>query len=488
MQTQLFIDGEFVDGAEGRTIDVFDPHDNSLLATIAEATEVDVDRAVAAATRAYPEWKLMAASDRGRLLLRLADAIEQHGEELALLETRDTGHPIRDSRNLDLVRTAAQFRYFGGMADKYQGSVVPVDRGFLDYVVREPLGVVGSIVPWNFPMMFVSWKMAPALAAGNCVVMKPSELTPLTALRIAEIAAEVGFPPGVINVVPGFGPSAGARLVQHPGIAKISFTGSTPVGRMIASQAAANGIRTHLELGGKGANIVFPDASIPQAVGGTAFGIFHNQGQACIAASRLIIHESVVDEFMERFLALAASIRLGDPKDPATEMGPLTSPMHRDRVLSYVQVAVDEGGDVLLGGKAPSDPALADGCYVEPTVVRASGTARVNNEEVFGPFMSVQTFSTDEEALTIANSVDFALGGGLWTNNLSRAHRVARDLHAGMVWINSYKRANPGSPCGGMGASGYGREMGFEAMYEYTEAKAVWVNVDADIPPFYPRG
>lgn len=488
MRTQLFIDGEFVDGAEGRTIDVFDPHDMSPLATIAEATEIDVDRAVAAAKRAYPQWKLTAASERGRLLLKLADAIEANAEELALLETRDTGHPLRDTRGLDVPRTAGQFRYFGGMADKYLGSVIPVDRGFLDYVVREPLGVVGSIVPWNFPIMFVSWKMAPALAAGNCIVMKPSELTPLTALRVAELAAEVGFPPGVINILPGYGQSAGARLVSHPDVAKISFTGSTPVGRMIAGQAAVNGTRVHLELGGKGANIVFPDANIAKAVGGTAFGIFHNQGQACIAASRLIVHESVADEFLEKFLALTTSIRVGDPKDPATEMGPLTSPMHRDRVLSYVNVATDEGGEILTGGKAPADPALADGCYVEPTVIRAQSKSRVTCEEVFGPFMTVQTFSTDDEALAIANDVDFGLGGGLWTNDLSRAHRMARDMNAGMVWINSYKRVHPGSPFGGMGSSGYGREMGFEAMHEYTEAKSVWVNVDADIPPFYPRG
>jgi acyl-CoA reductase-like NAD-dependent aldehyde dehydrogenase len=488
MQTQLFIDGAFTDGVEGRTIEVFDPHDGSLIANVAEATGADVDRAVAAAKRAYPAWKSMAASDRGRLLLKLADAIEANAEELAQLETRDTGHPIRDSRGLDVPRTAAQFRYFGGMADKYLGSVVPVDRGFLDYVIREPLGVVGSIVPWNFPLMFVSWKMAPALAAGNCVVMKPSELTPMTALRFAEITAEVGFPPGVINMLPGYGQTAGARLVSHPDVAKISFTGSTPVGRMIAGQAAVNGTRVHLELGGKGANIVFADATLPKAVGGTAFGIFHNQGQACIAASRLIVHESIADEFLERFLALASSIRVGDPKSPDTEMGPLTSPMHRDRVLSYVKIATDEGGEVLLGGKPPSDPSLAGGCYVEPTVVRAKPGTRVTCEEVFGPFMTVQTFSTDEEALAIANETDFGLGGGLWTNDLSRAHKMARELNAGMVWINSYKRAHPGSPFGGMGSSGYGREMGFEAMHEYTEAKAVWVNIDADIPPFYPRG
>jgi acyl-CoA reductase-like NAD-dependent aldehyde dehydrogenase len=488
MQNKLFIGGEFVDALDGATIDVFDPHDGSLLANVAEAKEADIDRAVEAATAAKHGWARLAAADRGRLLLRLADAIEADADNLAMIETRDTGHPIRDTRNLDVMRTAATFRYFGGMADKFQGSVVPVEAGFLDYVTPEPLGVVGQIVPWNFPVMFCSWKMGPALAAGNTVVMKPAELTPMSALRIAELMAEVGFPAGVVNILPGYGNTAGQRIVEHPGIAKVSFTGSTPVGKSVARSAADTLKQVHLELGGKGANIVFEDANIPAAVGGTAFGIFHNQGQACIAASRLIIHESVVDEFLERFLALAASIKLGDPKDPSTEMGPLTSTMHRDRVLSYIEVAKSEGGEILLGGKAPSDPALANGCYIEPTVVRTDPSSRVAREEVFGPFMTLHTFRTDEEALEIANSVDYGLGGGLWTNNLTRAHKIARELHAGMVWINSYKRVNPGSPFGGMGVSGYGREMGFEAMREYTEPKAIWVNIDAAIPPFYPRG
>lgn len=488
MQSKLFIGGEFVDALDGATIDVFDPHDGSLLASVAEAKEADIDRAVEAATSAKHGWARLAAADRGRLLLRLADAIEADADNLAMIETRDTGHPIRDTRNLDVMRTAATFRYFGGMADKFQGSVVPVEAGFLDYVTPEPLGVVGQIVPWNFPVMFCSWKMGPALAAGNTVVMKPAELTPMSALRIAELMAEVGFPAGVVNILPGYGNTAGQRIVEHPGIAKVSFTGSTPVGKSVARGAADTLKQVHLELGGKGANIVFEDANISAAVGGTAFGIFHNQGQACIAASRLIIHESVVDEFLERFLALAASIKLGDPKDPSTEMGPLTSTMHRDRVLSYIEVAKSEGGEILLGGKAPSDPALANGCYIEPTVVRTDASSRVACEEVFGPFMTLHTFRTDEEALAIANSVDYGLGGGLWTNNLTRAHKVARELHAGMVWINSYKRVNPGSPFGGMGVSGYGREMGFEAMREYTEPKAIWVNIDAAIPPFYPRG
>jgi aldehyde dehydrogenase (NAD+) len=484
----LFIGGEFVDALDGDTIDVLDPHDGSLIAAVAQAKEADVDRAVQAAAQAAPAWARMAAADRGRLLLRLADAIEAEAESLALLETRDTGHPIRDTRNLDVPRTAATFRYFGGMADKFQGSVVPVEAGFLDYVLPTPLGVVGQIVPWNFPVMFCSWKMGPALAAGNTVVLKPAELTPMSALRIAELVAEVGFPAGVVNVVPGYGATAGQRIVDHPGIAKVSFTGSTAVGMSVARGAAATLKQVHLELGGKGANIIFEDANLAAAVGGTAFGIFHNQGQACIAASRLILHEAIAEEFLARFIALASSIRVGDPKDPATEMGPLTSTMHRDRVLTYVEVARAEGGEVLIGGGPPSDPALAGGCYVEPTVVRIDPSARVACEEVFGPFMTVHTFRTDEEALQIANSVEYGLGGGLWTSSLSRAHRVARDLHAGMVWINSYKRVNPGSPFGGIGRSGYGREMGFEAMREYTESKAVWVNVDAQIPPFYPRG
>jgi aldehyde dehydrogenase (NAD+) len=488
VQTKLLIGGEFVNGVEGRTIEVFDPHDGSVLADVAEAGAPDVDRAGAAAGRAAGGWRATPAAERGRLLLRLADAIEAHAAELALLETRDTGHPLRDTTGLDVPRTAATFRYFGGMADKHQGTVVPVERGFLNYVTREPLGVVGQIVPWNFPLMFTSWKMGPALAAGNTVVLKPAELTPMSALRVAELVTAVGFPPGVVNVVPGYGPTAGQRLVEHPDVAKVSFTGSTAVGRGVVAGSAGNLKQVHLELGGKGANIVFPDADLPAAVGGTAFGIFHNQGQACIAASRLIVHHDVADEFLDRLIALARSIRLGDPKDPATEMGPLTSPGHRDRVLSYIKVAVDDGGEVLTGGRPPTAPELSRGCYVEPTIVRAEPSHRVAREEVFGPFMTVHRFATEEEALAIANGVDYGLGGGLWTRDLSRAHRIAGALRAGMVWVNAYKRVNPGSPFGGVGASGYGREMGFEAMREYTEARSVWINVDAALPPFYPRG
>lgn len=485
IQHQLFINGEFVDAQDGNTIEVLNPYDNSILARVAEAREADIDKAVAAAKAAFPAWRDKAAMDRGLLLLKLADAIEADRDNLARLESMDTGHPIRDCLNLDVPRTAVTYRYFGGMADKHLGSVVPVEQGFLNYVTREPIGVVGQIVPWNFPLMFTSWKLGPALAAGNTVVMKPSEITPLSSLRIAELAREVGFPVGVINIVPGYGHTAGAHLSTHPDVNKISFTGSTAIGRKIVEASAGNLKRVQLELGGKGANIVFEDANIPAAVGGSAFAIFHNQGQACIAGSRLILHESIADEFIERFIKLAESIKQGDPLDPETEMGPLTSKLHQERVLAYTQVAREEGGEVLTGGEVPKG--LEQGCFVLPTIVRADPSSRVCNEEVFGPFVSVSTFKDEQEVLDIANGTEYGLGGGLWTNDLQRAHRVAKHMRAGMVWINCYKRVNPGSPFGGVGQSGYGREMGFEAMNDYTEAKSVWVNVDAQIPPFYKR-
>jgi aldehyde dehydrogenase (NAD+) len=486
-QTRLFIGGEFVDALERGVIDTLNPHDNSRLAEVAEARGADIDRAVTAASRAFPAWRDMAAADRGKLLLRLADAIESHTDELARIESLDTGHPIRDALNLDVPRTAATFRYFGGMADKLQGSVVPVEQGFLNYVVHEPLGVVGQIVPWNFPIMFTSWKMGPALAAGNCVVLKPAELTPLSSLKIAELMREVGFPPGVVNIVPGYGAVAGQYLAEHPGVQKIAFTGSTATGRKIVTASAGNLKRVQLELGGKGANLVFDDADLPAAIGGSAFAVFHNQGQACIAGARLLVHERIADQFLEGFLRLASSIRIGDPLDPTTEMGPLTSAMHRDRVLSYCKVARDEGGEILLGGKAPAGAQYERGCYVMPTVVRARPNDRVCQEEVFGPFVTLTTFKDESEVIAIANGTVYGLGGGLWTRDLSRAHRVARSMVSGMVWINCYKRANPGSPFGGVRGSGYGRDMGFEAINDYTSPKSVWVNVDANLPPFYRR-
>jgi len=487
IEHRLYIGGRFVPAEDGATLPSLNPHDNTPLADVSMAGKADIDKAVEAARAAFPKWSRTAAAERGRLLLKLAERMEEHAEELARLETLDTGHPLRDTRALDAPRTAATFRYFGGMADKFEGSVIPVEAGFLNYLLREPLGVVGQVVPWNFPLMFTSWKMAPALAAGNCVVMKPAELTPLSSLRVAELMAEVGFPEGVVNIVPGLGAVAGQYLAEHPGVAKIAFTGSTATGRRIVQASSGNLKKVQLELGGKGANIVFDDANLAAAVNGSAFAIFHNQGQACIAGSRLLLQERIADAFLAEFLPLARSIRLGNPIEPATEMGPLTSTVHRDRVLSYVRVAKDEGGEVLLGGAPPDRSELSRGCYVEPTVVRAKPADRVYQEEVFGPFVTVTTFREDDEALALANGTEYGLGGGLWTANVQRAHRFAREMKSGMVWINCYKRVNPASPFGGTGSSGYGREMGFEAMREYTQAKSVWVNIDAQIPAYYPR-
>jgi aldehyde dehydrogenase (NAD+)/betaine-aldehyde dehydrogenase len=386
---------------------------------------------------------------------------------------------------LDVPRTAATFRYFGGIADKHEGSVIPVEAGFLNYVQHEPVGVVGSIVPWNFPLMFTSWKLGPALAAGNATVLKAAELTPMTSLRLAELIAGAGFPPGVVNIVPGYGHVAGARLAEHPDVGKLSFTGSTGTGRRIVAASAGNLKRLQLELGGKGANIVFADADIPAAVRGSAFAIFHNQGQACIAGSRLLLHEAIAAQFLDAFTATARRIRIGHPLDPGTQLGPLTSAMHRDRVLSHLKTAVDSGATVLTGGAPPAGDELAGGYYLQPTIIEAEPDSRICQEEVFGPVVTVSTFATDEEAIAIANSTDYGLGGGLWTSDLSRAHRVASAIRSGMVWVNCYKRVSPGSPFGGTGRSGYGREMGFAAMEEYTTRKSVWINVDAPVPDWY---
>jgi aldehyde dehydrogenase (NAD+)/betaine-aldehyde dehydrogenase len=487
IETRLFIGGEFVDSVDGGRIQVLNPHDNSVLAEVSEARHADVDRAVEAARRAFPAWKRASAAERGRLLLKLADAIEADAEYLAKLETLDTGHPIRDTRGLDAPRTAATFRYYAGMADKIDGRVAPVEAGFLNYITREPVGVVGQIVPWNFPLMFTGWKLGPALAAGNTVVLKPAELTPLSTLRIARLIAGVGIPPGVVNILPGYGHIAGQYLAEHSGVDKIAFTGSTMTGKKIVQASAGNLKRVQLELGGKGANIVFEDALLDAAVNGSAFAIFHNQGQACIAGSRLLLQEKIADEFLDRFLALTKSIRVGNPLDPQTEMGPLTSPGHRDRVINYINVAREQGSSVLTGGKAPNDPSLQAGCYIEPTVVTAQPTDRVCQEEVFGPFVSITRFTDESEVIQVANSTMYGLGGGLWTRDLQRAHRVAAAIQSGMVWVNSYKRVSPNSPFGGVGQSGYGRDLGLESMQEYTYPKSIWVNVDANVPPFYKR-
>ncbi len=486
--SKLFINGAFVDSEEGATLEVVNPHDNSKLVDLSEGRAVDIDKAVIAANAAFPAWAATPAAERGRLLLKLADKLEDHFDEFTELEAIDTGHPIRDTKFLDVPRTVANFRFFGGVADKIDGRQVPVDPGLLNYVTREPIGVVGQIVPWNFPLMFCSWKLGPALAAGNCVVMKPSELVPLTTLRLAEVMNDIGFPAGVVNIVPGYGQTAGQHLAEHPDVQKIAFTGSTATGKKIVAASAGNLKKVQLELGGKGANIVFDDATMADAVNGSAFAIFHNQGQACIAGSRLLLQNTIAEEFLEKFMALAATIRLGNPLDPETEMGPLTSKLHQQRVLGYCDIAQEEGGEILLGGQVPAGPeTLANGFYLEPTVVKATAGDRVFHEEVFGPFVSITTFKDEEEAIVLANNSEYGLGGGLWTNNVQRAHRVAQAVRAGMVWVNTYKRVSPGSPFGGVGGSGYGRDLGIESMHEYTDPKSIWVNYGAPVHAYYKR-
>ena len=372
IETRLFIGGEFVDAVEGGRIPVLNPHDNSLLAEISEATAKDVDRAVEAARKAFPAWKRMAAAERGKLLLKLADAIEadaQLSDARLKAWTRATRFETRVCSTCRAPRPPSVISV--GWPTRWRGESFPVDPGFLNYVTREPLGVVGQIVPWNFPLMFTSWKMGPALAAGNCVVMKPAELTPLSTLRIAKLMADVGFPPGVVNIIPGYGHTTGQYLAEHPGVDKIAFTGSTAVGRKIVQASAGNLKRVQLELGGKGANIIFDDAPLDAAVGGSAFAIFHNQGQACIAGSRLLLHEKIADQFLEKFLALAKSSQAGQSAGSGNRDGAADFAGHRDRVLSYIEVAKQQGSTILAGGKTPDNPDLQAGCYVEPTVVTA---------------------------------------------------------------------------------------------------------------------
>src|SRR5213080_3412879 len=404
----LFIGGGFVPSSSGKTFPVYDPHTDEVYAKVAEAGTADVDAAVDAAREAFDgPWSALAPKDRGRLLLKLARMIQEHGEALAQVEARNSGHPIRDVRRFDLVRTVDWFEYFGGMATKVQGDVIPSSfKGVLNYTLREPLGVVGQIVPWNFPLMFVAWNVAPALAAGNTVVLKPAEYTPLSALEIARLTKEAGFPPGTVNVVPGKGSIAGAALARHPGVDKICFTGSVEVGQQIMREAATNLKRPLLELGGKGPNIIFDDADLDAAVQGSLFAAFHNQGQACIAGSRILLHESVWDNFLDAFLPRVRSLRIGDPLDEKSQMGPLTSKDHQKRVLEYVDIAKGEGAEILYGGRRPDTPETSRGYYVLPTLVRAEDPAMwICQEEVFGPFITVMPFAKEDEAVAIANEV-----------------------------------------------------------------------------------
>jgi len=476
---QLFIGGEWADAASGKTFDTINPSTGEVLTQVAEGDRADVDRAVAAARRTFDEgkWSGMDARKRGKVLFAIADALEAHADELARLETMDNGKPVREARAFDVEGTIECFRYYAGWADKIDGDVIPVPGPFLNYTRREPIGVCGQIIPWNYPLQMAAWKVAPALACGNTVVLKPAEQTPLTALALARIAHEAGLPAGVLNVVPGFGETAGAALVAHPDVDKIAFTGSTPVGKLIQREAAGTLKRVSLELGGKSPNIVLADADIEAAVRGATSAIFYNTGQACTAGSRLLVQESVRDELVEKLVKRADSMRPGNPLDPKCRMGPLVSQEQLDRVVGYIEKGKSEGAELVYGGDRP-DIDGNRGYFLNPTIFdRVTPEMTIAREEIFGPVLAVTSFKDLDEAIALGNSTEYGLAAAIWTRDVGKAHRAAAAIRAGTVWINMYHTLDTGSPFGGYKQSGYGRELGKYALDLYTQVKSVWVNL-----------
>ncbi len=475
---QLYIGGEWVDAAAGGMFETLNPATGEPITRVPEAGEEDIDAAVRAARAALSgPWSRMTAADRGALLWRLADAIEGRAGELARLETLDNGKPIRESM-IDLREVVDCFRYYAGWATKLEGETIPVRGHILNYTLREPVGVVAAIIPWNFPLSMAAWKVAPALACGNAVVLKPAEQTPLTALELAAIAHEVGIPAGVLNVVPGMGETAGAALVRHPGVDKIAFTGSTAVGKIIMREAAETLKKVSLELGGKSPNIVFPDADLDAAARGAFAAIFYNAGQCCTAGSRLLVHENVHDALLEKLVERASRMQPGDPLDPKTRVGPLISQEQLDRVLGYIERGTREGAELLTGGGRALYNGEEKGYWVQPTIFdRVAPEHTIAQEEIFGPVLATLTFRDDEEAVELANRTIYGLAAGVWTRDLKRAHRMARALDAGTVWLNTYHPLDPASPFGGYKQSGFGRELGRHALDLYTQVKSVWVDL-----------
>jgi aldehyde dehydrogenase (NAD+) len=470
----LLIDGKRVPALSGCYFDTLNPATEQVIARVAEADAADIDLAVRSSRAAFEgAWGHMRAADRGHALLRLADLIRQNIDELVELESLDSGKPVSAIRRQDLPAVLDTLAYYAGWADKINGQVIPARPDALTYTVREPMGVVAAIVPWNFPLMIGMWKIAPALACGCTVVLKPAELTPLTALRIGELALEAEFPPGVLNVVPGFGKTAGQALVDHPDVDKVTFTGSPGVGRQILRSAAGNLKRVTLELGGKSANVIFPDADLDAAVKAAGSGIFFNAGQVCSAGSRILVHEKIHDEVVERLAARASMIRLGDPKDSATAMGPLISAGQMKRVLDYIEVGKNEGARIAAGGTRHGDT----GYFVNPTIfTEVEHDMRISQEEIFGPVAAVLRFKDDEDAIRLANGTSYGLAAGVWTTDIGRGHRFAKRLKAGTVWVNTFGPTDVRLPWGGARDSGFGREHGESAIENFTEPKVVWIN------------
>jgi betaine-aldehyde dehydrogenase len=474
----LVIDGERVAAAEGRTFETVNPANGDVFRTVAEAGAEDADRAVRAAARAFDDWSARTPVQRAKILYRWADLIEAHVEELGLLETRDMGMALGDARWC-AGNAAAVMRYYAGAVDKLFGSTIPVDRDGIVLTFREPIGVAALITPWNFPLNIANWKTAPAIAAGNTVVLKPASLSPLTALRYAELGLEAGLPAGVLNVVPGPGSAVGDALVEHPLVGKVGFTGSTEVGIEIARKAAGTVKRVTLELGGKSACIVFADADLEKAGRMAPFSAFENAGQDCCARSRLLVEASARDELLEQYVAATRAIVVGDPEDDATQVGPLVSAAQRETVEGYVARGVEEGAGVLEGGTRPDGDGLERGFYLRPTILGdCTNDMTVAREEIFGPVVSVIAFETEEEAIRIANDTPYGLSGSLWTRDGARQLRVARALRTGAIGVNSNSSVFPQAPFGGYKQSGTGKELGMEGLVHNTELKSVFVSTE----------
>ncbi|WP_088288239.1 aldehyde dehydrogenase [Kineosporia sp. A_224] len=482
----LFVDGTWRPALSGRTTDSVDPATGLPLARLAVASTADVDLAVDAARRALadPRWRDLSPLQRGDLLYRLAELVEAHADELAVIESLDNGKPVAVAKAVDTGTTAKLFRYFAGWPSKLEGATIPVSpRGglrILNYTVHEPVGVVGAIVPWNFPVSMAAWKLAPALAAGNTVVLKPALETSLSTLRLAELVAEAGFPPGVVNVVTGDGAEVGGAIAAHPGVDKVAFTGSTQVGRSVTTAALGNMKKVSLELGGKSPHVVLPDADPVVVAEAACDAIFFNQGQTCTAGSRLYVHSDLYDAVMSAVVEQARRIVVGPGLDPRTQMGPLVSRRQLGTVSDYISSGLEQGATLATGGGRPSglDGALAGGYFLEPTVLtRTTHAMRVVQEEIFGPVLVAMPWDDLDDLVVKANDTPYGLSAGIWTNDLTRAHRVAAAIKAGTVWVNCYNLTDPASPFGGYKQSGWGREMGRAVLEQYTETKSVWVNL-----------
>ncbi|MBD8137347.1 aldehyde dehydrogenase family protein [Peribacillus frigoritolerans] len=474
---KLLINGELVEAASGKTFETLDPSNGKVLAVVSEAGPEDVDKAVKAARTAFDNgpWKKMSASERSRLIYKLADLMEEHKEALAQLDTLDNGKPIGETTNADVPLAIDHFRYYAGWTTKIVGQTIPVAGNYFNYTRHEAVGVVGQIIPWNFPLLMAAWKLGAALATGCTIVLKPAEQTPLSALYLGQLALEAGFPPGVLNVIPGFGETAGSPLVDHPDVDKIAFTGSTSVGKMIMRQASGTVKKISLELGGKSPNIILPDADMSKAIPGALMGIMFNQGQVCCAGSRLYIQKKSYDNVVADLVSHAKNIKQGAGLDPSTQIGPLVSSEQMERVGGYIEKGKSEGAEVVTGGNYGQ----GEGYFVTPTIFAGvEDEMTIAKEEIFGPVVAAMPFDDLDDVINRANNSEYGLAAGLWTQDVKKAHYVANELKAGTVWVNCYNAFDAASPFGGYKQSGIGREMGSYALDNYTEVKSVWINLN----------